>query len=154
VVTFEDILPVGKEFISPGRTMGEGDLSLLTGLTWIIGEIHSNLEYMKDTAFGERIFPAPCILACAVGLAGISGLVEALNCDQLRTVGLLGFNDVRFTSPVKPGDTLTVHSQIIEVRRTSKNKNRGVVVISYSVYNQRRESVMNALQSTLIELIS
>lgn len=149
---FTELIPVGKKFVSKGRTITEGDFSLLTSLTWTVGEIHTNREYMKKTQFGEMILAGPCILACAVGLASTSGLRAAMEQDGLRTVALLGFEDVRFRSPLKPGDTMVVHSEILDIRPTSKNPKRGVMRVREVTFNQRGEAVMEATRAAMLEL--
>jgi len=152
MATFEQLIPVGKKFISPGRTIGEGDFTLLVNLTWSTGSIHVNREYMKGTQFGERILPGPCVLACMVGLAGAGGLRQATDHEGVRTVALLGFDGVRFTAPVKPGDTLTVHSEITAVRPTSKDPRRAVVLVRDVTLNQHGQEVMSATRSQMVEM--
>jgi acyl dehydratase len=88
---FEDLIPIGKTFVSPGRTIGEGDFTLLTSLTWNTTVIHTDREFMKQTPFGERILDGPSLLACAAGLSHRSGYHEATANEQLRTVANLGY---------------------------------------------------------------
>ena len=75
----DDLVPVGKKFISAGRTISEGNFTLLTNLTWTTDQIHSDREYMKGTQFGERILAGACLLACVVGLANRSGIAQLLD---------------------------------------------------------------------------
>lgn len=152
MATFQELIPVGKKFVSEGRTIGEGDFTLLVNLTWSTSSIHSDSEYMRKTQFGERILPGPCVLACIIGLANTSGLRQVMYQDGLRTVALLGFDGVRFTGPVKPGDTLTVRSEILGVRPTSNNPKRGVVQVRDAVFNQDGQEVMSATRSTMVEM--
>lgn len=152
MATLQELVPVGKQFVSIGRTIGEGDFTLLTNLTWTTSNIHSNREYMKQTQFGERILAGPCVLACVVGLASTSGVMQQLNQNGLRTVALLGFEGVRFSAPVKPGDTLTVHSQILGLRPSGKNSKRAVAQIRDVAFNQDGQEVMSATRFSLIEL--
>lgn len=120
-----------------GRTISEGDFTLLTNLTWTIDQIHSDREYMKHTQFGERILAGSCVLACAHGLANRSGVSQALDNDKLRRVVLLGFARVSFTAPVKPGDTITVRSEILEVHPTHNDPKRAVVTVKDTTFKTR-----------------
>ena len=114
-------LPTGKKFISRlGRTISEGDFSLLVNLNWTIGSIHADAEYMKLTQFGERILPAVCVLSTTIGLANFTGVRQPLRDRQLRLVALVGFESVRFNAPIHPGDTVTVESEILDANPTSK----------------------------------
>ncbi|MFC2003350.1 MaoC family dehydratase [Chloroflexota bacterium] len=149
---FEELVPAGKKFVSQGRTIVEADISLLSSLTWINSRLHTDREYMKRTQFGERILPGPCVLACVIGLAGGRGVLEMLNSDKLRAVALLGFEEVRFRTAVKAGDTITVHTEIIGVRPTSKNPKRGVVQIRDVAFNQDEQEVMSATRNVMAEL--
>lgn len=143
-------LPYGEKFRSQGRTISEGDLSLLTNLTWTTSELHSNKEYMKNTPFGERMLAGPCVVACMVGLAGTSGFRHALHARQARLVAMLGLENVRFTAPVLPGDTLWVETQIIDARETS-NPKRGVMRIQERGYKQTGEQVCEYVRIALFE---
>ena len=149
---FDKLISVGKKFTSPGRTISEGDFTLLTNLTWTIDQIHSDREYMKHTQFGERILVGSCVLACTHGLANRSGISQALDNDKLRRVALLGFDQVRFTAAVKPGDTITVNSEIVKVRPTRNDPKRAVVTVKDTTFNQNGQEVMEAIRSILVQI--
>jgi acyl dehydratase len=150
--SFNELIPVGKKFVSQGRTIGEGDFTLLTNLTWTTSDLHSNKEYMKDTQFGERILAGPCVLALIIGLAGRGPFNEVLHQDGLHTIALLGMDELRFKAPVKPGDTLTAHTEVLEVRPSHKNPKRAIVRIRDSAVNQNGELVMEGLRASMVEL--
>ena len=144
-------LPLGKKFVSKGRTIGEGDFTLLTNLTWTTSPIHADAQYMKSTQFGDRILAGPCVLSVVVGLSSTSGVQDALWDGKHRLVALLGFEDVRFLSPVLPGDTLTVESEIVDARPTKK-ANRGVLRIKDVARNQKGQVVMEGVRAELFEV--
>lgn len=151
MATFEEIIPVGKEFVSPGRTIGEGEFSLLHSLTWDIGSVHCDKEFMKGTQFGERILTAACVLACVQGLAIAGGLRATLYDNGVRPVAVLGFDEVRFTAPVMPGDTIKVRWRFLGVRPTRKNPRRGVVQIRYIASKQNGQEVMSYTSPVMVE---
>lgn len=152
--TFKELIPVGAKFLSPGRTITEGDFAQLHNLTWITNDIHTDQEYMRQTQFGERLLAGVCALACMEGLELAGGFRGVLYGDRWRPVAHLGFEEVRFTAPVKPGDTIKVQSEILSVRATTKNPKRGVMRVGISVFNQRGEQVMRATELQLLELTS
>lgn len=146
-------LPIGKKFRSQGRTLGEGDFTLLTNLTWTFDTIHSDAQWMKENSrFGERILAGPCVLSVAIGLARTSRIFDVFAENGLRIIALLGFEDVRFTAPVLPGDTLRVESEIVEARPSSK-ENQYVIKVMDTVYKQTGERCMSAVRAMLFEKV-
>ncbi len=154
MANFEDLIPIGKTFVSPGRTISEGDFTLLTSLTWNTTIIHTDREFMRQTSFGERILDGPSLLACAAGLSHRSGYHEATGNEHLRTVANLGYNNVRFLVPVKPGDTITIHTTITHVRPSKKDPRRGILSIRDEVFNQHQQQVLTDERALMVELIS
>ena len=153
MAAFEDFIPIGKKFVSPGRTISEGDFSLLVNLTWSTFPFHTDREYMKETQFEERILPGTCTLACTSGLATqIRGLREVFMQDGFRIVAMLGLERIRFTAPVKPGDTLTVHVEITGIRPTRKNPKRGIAETHFTAVNQEEQEVISYTLVDLVEL--
>jgi acyl dehydratase len=152
MANFDVLIPVGRTFISPGRTISEGDFTLLTSLTWNTTIIHTDKVFMKQTPFGERILDGPSLLACAAGLSHRSGYHEATHNEHLRTVANLGYDNVRFLAPVKPGDTITIHTTITHVRASQKNPKRAILTIQDVVFNQEGQQVLTDQRALLVEL--
>jgi acyl dehydratase len=67
--------------------------------------------------------------------------VRAVLLDS-ASLGSSGVEEIRWTAPVRPGDTLTGRSTIIETRPSSKNAGRGTVITANEVYNQDGTLVM------------
>jgi acyl dehydratase len=107
---------------------------------------------MSQTQFGERLLAGVCIVACMEGLELAGGFREVLYGKGRHPVAHLGFEGIRFTAPVKPGDTIKVQSEVLSVRPTSKDPRRGVVRVGITVLNQRGEPVMEATEVQLVEL--
>nr|BFE59251.1 MaoC family dehydratase [Dactylosporangium thailandense] len=104
---------------SRGRTITEGDFSLMTNLTWTTSEIHTNKVLMADSPGGERLLAGACVLAFALGLStpAIKPELEALG---VRLIALVGYDNVRFRAPLRPGDTVYIESRLESLLRTSK----------------------------------
>ena len=143
-------IPLGITFKSQGRTLGEGDFSLLTNLTWTTGPIHSDKEHMAKTAFGERVLAGGITLALMGGLAGTSDLNRVLGEHGVHITALLSYEDVAFKSPVLPGDTLSVTSEIASATATEK-PGRGVIKYREVCTNQRDQVVVQATRVYLFE---
>jgi acyl dehydratase len=149
---FEERFPVGKKFVSGGRTITEGDFSLLHNLTWTVSKIHADREYMKKhSQFGDMTLSVPALLSCVAGLSMTYGLRDIMYSPGTRTVANLGFSDAKFNNPVLPGDTITVHTEILGVRPTKSNPKRAVMSLRWTVFNQRDEQVMEAIPNIMLE---
>ena len=152
MATFDQLVPVGKKFASPARTIGDGDFAQLHNLTWTTNDIHTDQELMRQTQFGERLLAGVCTLACMEGLELAGGFRDVLYGEHTRPVAHLGFEEIRFTAPVKPGDTIRVESEVLSIRPSSKNPRRGVLRVGIEVLNQRGQQVMKGTEVQLLEL--
>ena len=61
-----------------------------------------------------------------------------------------GMDEVRWTAPVKPGDTIRTAVEVIEARESRSKPDRGTVRFQFTVLNQRDETVMTYLAITII----
>jgi hypothetical protein len=146
-------LPIGRAFRTQGRTIGEGDFSLLCNLTWTIGDLHSNREMMAGRvgedvpgAPRERVLALPVVASLVVGLAAkhwISYYLPAvLGINVLQSLGLEAVAD----SPLCPGDTIWVDCVIAGAAAQEGRPGRGVLDIEETAVNQRRELVATVRQ--------
>ncbi len=60
------------------------------------------------------------------------------------SIGSPGIDLIRFLKPVRPGDTLRVRTEILEITPSRSKPDRGVLRIGYTVSNQRGEAVLTA----------
>ena len=67
-------------------------------------------------------------------------------CDHLvpgtATTGAVGFDDLKWLKPVRPGDILSVESTVKEKIDSPSRRGLGTVKIDSRVLNQRNEAVM------------
>jgi acyl dehydratase len=67
-------------------------------------------------------------------------------CDNMipdaATSGAMGFDDLKWLRPVRPGDVLTVESEVRE-KVEGRRPDRGIVKIESRISNQRGEVVMS-----------
>jgi len=140
----------GRKFRSKGRTITEGEFALLTNLTWITDEIHTNKEYGKASPYGDRILTGPCILALALGLISTGALPSTVEQAGFRHVAVLGYEEVRFRAPLLPGDTITVESEVLDTRGTSR-PGRFVMRVRDTVFKQTGDVVTEAVRPVMLE---
>ena len=126
---------IGAEFESPARTVTEADIVAFAGVSGDYNPLHINEEYCKQTPFGTRIAHGPLVYAIA------AGLLFQLHLYDDTLIAFLGFDSLKFTRPVKPGDTIHARIKVLEKRETS-NPERGVMKRQLQVVNQRGEVVV------------
>jgi acyl dehydratase len=135
---------IGAEFESPARTVTEADITLFAGLSGDYNPLHVNEEYCKGTIFGGRIAHGPLVYAIA------AGLLFQLHLYDDTLIAFLGFENLKFTNPVKPGDTIHARVKVLEKRESSR-ADRGVMKRRLEVLNQRGEVVQEGIQAFLLK---
>jgi len=144
VVHFED-LAVGDSFRSPARTVTESDITAFAGLSADYNGLHTDAEFAKGTAFGQRIAHGLLVLAITSGLASRMPLMRFL---EPSIMGLLNL-ECRWRAPTFIGDTIHVDVRVADKRTTSK-PDRGVVTLERLAVNQRGETVMESAWTLLV----
>jgi acyl dehydratase len=135
---------IGAENETSARTVTEADIVIYAGLSGDYNPLHIDEEYCKKTQFGGRIAHGPLVYGIA------AGLLFQLHLYDDTMIALLGFEDLRFTKPVKPGDTIHVRVKVLEKRETSR-PDRGVMKRQLQVLNQRGEVVQESIQNILLK---
>lgn len=69
--------------------------------------------------------------------------------SKVAGLGSPGIDELRWTRPVRPGDTLSIRVTILEARRSSSKPDRGLVRVQIEVLNQDKEVVMSLKAMTL-----
>lgn len=134
---------VGEVLVTGRRTVDAGDVSRYAGLSGDFNPLHTDEEFAKTTPFGTRVAHGILTLAISNGQQNLAGWFEG------TTIALLGLDKVRFTAPVKFGDTVHTEMTVRETRATSK-PDRGVVSFDVAVKNQRGEAVLTYETSVLL----
>jgi acyl dehydratase len=140
---YEDF-EVGEEMVSARRTVGEGTIDLFAGATGDFSEVHTDAELMKDSEFGERIGHA--ILSLGI----MQGLMWQTNYNRGTVIATLGWDKLRFTSPLRAGDTVRAYWTIKEKRLSQSRPSLGVVVEDCRLMNQRAETVLTGEHVALV----
>jgi len=133
----------GEVLVTGRRTVEGGDVSRFAGLTGDFNPLHTDAEFAKTTPFGVRVAHGLLTLAVSNGQQNLAGWFEG------TTLALLGLDRVRFTAPVKFGDTVHTEMTVKECRQSSK-LDRGVVTFDVTVRNQRGEAVCTYEESVLM----
>jgi acyl dehydratase len=139
---YEELVP-GETFTTAARTVTEGAVDLFAGLSGDFNPLHTDEEHARQGPMRGRIAHGVLVLAIATGQANQLGIFEG------TTLALLGMDKIRWTAPVRLGDT--IHTELtVRDRRESSRADRGVVVLDVVVKNQRGEAVCQAEWTTLM----
>lgn len=123
-----DEVAVGTSGETPGRTMTETLVTLYSALVGDYHPMHADREAAE--AIGGRSVQGKLVLS-------IADYMQRAD-TELAGVGY-GFEKVRFTHPVKIGDTISVEWEITDKREQSEDAGR--YTIHQEVYNQDGEMV-------------
>ena len=135
---------IGAEFFSSARTITEADIVNFAGISGDYNPLHIDEEFCKKTQFGTRIAHGPLVYSIA------AGLLFQLHLYDDTLIAFLGFDSLKFTKPVKIGDTIHVRIEVLEKRETSK-PDRGVMKRLLQVLNQNDEVVQEGVQAFLLK---
>jgi 3-hydroxybutyryl-CoA dehydratase len=144
--TYLEDYALGETFVSPARTITETDVVQFASMTGDWHPLHTDTVYARETIFGERI--AHGMLTLIVGSTLVLRLGAHLYIPK-RFVAFYGLDRVRFTAPVRLGDT--IHSINRVVGLTPKDESRGVLEYQSEVRNQRGETVLVWTSKMLVE---
>ena len=118
------------------------------------------------TEFAEKYDPQPFHLDEAAGRStffkglAASGWLTAAIVMRMRVEtiqvhgGMIGagVEEIRWTEPVRPGDSLRTETEIVGLRRSKKRPELGLVTIFTLTLNQREEVVMKSTVKFLAPL--
>jgi len=135
---FEDY-QIGETSITRKRTITEADIIQFCMFTGDWHPLHSDLEYAKQTSFGQRIAHGLLVLSVASGLMTIA--------EDMAFIAFYGMDKVRFYKPVFIHDTLHVEVQITEKEKKDKG---GVITMENRIKNHENEDVAVAIQKALV----
>lgn len=116
------------------RTVTEMDNTLFSALTYNCAPLHIDAEYAKNSIFGQRLVNSMFLLALVCGVIVIDSTIGT-------TLGNLGFDEIKFPSPVFHGDTIHVRTEVLERRLSKKRSDSGIVTFRHIGLNQRNEVV-------------
>lgn len=131
---YEDF-KVGDRFMSGGMTMTEAGI-IEFARQWDPQPFHTDVEFAKKWSFGGLIASGLHTMSVTLKLWLEQGVFRACS------LGSPGIGEVQFPRPVRPGDTLRVVTDIVELRQSASKTDRGIARIRQVTINQRGEQVM------------
>ncbi|MDQ0471857.1 MaoC/PaaZ C-terminal domain-containing protein [Labrys wisconsinensis] len=129
---FEDYV-LGEERRSHGRTITETDFVVHAGHTGDFFPHHMDAEHMKASPFGQRIAHGTMTFAIGIGLTA----------SEINPLAFTyGYDRLRFPRPVFIGDTIHTVLTVSALEPDPRRPDKGRVVESCRVVNQRGETVL------------
>lgn len=130
----DDFAP-GQRFRTRAATLSEGQI---LDFAWAHDPqpFHIDKETAAQSPYGGIIASGFQTLLVSFRLIYQERIINA------ASLGSPGIDELRWLKPVRPGDTLHVEGEILEVRPSRSRPDRGTAVIAYTVLNQAGEAVM------------
>lgn len=141
-----DDLEEGDELISIGRTISETDLVNFAALIGWYDSQQCDAVYAEGTLFKKWVASG------LLGLALSNGLCRGCISSSLERAGNLAVMDLNLSSkkPIHMGDTIRIR-QVVEEKKKTERKDRGVVVFGVSVINQGEKTVQGGQTTYLLK---
>ncbi len=126
----------------PGRTITDTDNVHFTLLTMNTHPAHFDYEFAKKTEFKKPLVCSPLTVALMVGMS--------VSDTSQKAVANLGWDKIRLTHPLFPGDTLYAESEVLDKRESSSRPEQGIVTIKTIGKNQTGDVVCSFERTMLI----
>ncbi len=130
-----DDFEVGQRFVSGGVTLSESQI-LDFAMTYDPQPFHIDQVAAAESPFGGLIASGFQTLALTFRIFYQANVINA------ASLGSPGFDELRWLKPVRPGDTLHVEAEVMELRPSKSKPDRGLLRMAYDTRNQKGESVM------------
>ena len=127
----------------PARTITETDNLLFTALTHNPQPLHIDVEFAKQSQYGQVVVNSFFTLGLVVGLSVADTTLGT-------TIGNLGMQKTEFPNPVFIGDTLSVSTEIVDKRESKSKPDRGIVWFRHVAVNQRGDIVCDSLRKGMM----
>ena len=135
-----------------------------------IGEVHRSGGYTvtqeEIVRFARAFDPQPFHIDESVAATSVFGGLTASGAHtvalQLKLIhesgagkddvvlAALGWDEVRFPNPVRPGDTLSLSIECMERRTSDSKPDRGIVKNRVTLENQKGETVLTSIHTILV----
>nr|WP_246312234.1 MaoC/PaaZ C-terminal domain-containing protein [Aquabacterium terrae] len=133
----------GESLVSPPQAIDRDEL-IHFARRWDPMPFHIDDEAGVE-AFGS--ITAPGLYMLAVKQRLVHGLPQ-----RQAVIASLGYDEVRFLAPLRPGDSVVLKLEWLSRRLSSSKPDRGIVTIRFSLINQTGVTVMTHLDTVLVRL--
>ena len=139
---YEEFL-VGEIIVHPlSKTIFESDNNIFSLLTMNHHPVHLNEDYAEKTQHGKILVVGTLVFSLAVGITvpEVSG----------KAIANLEYEDVKHINPVYVNDTIYVKTIVLDKWESKSKKNRGIVYVESTAFNQHQIDVLRFKRKVLI----
>lgn len=140
---FFEEFEIGKEYETAGRTVTETDLVTFAYLSGDHNPLHTDVEFAKNTPWGQRLVYG------MLGFVFASGLRARLGIFEGTVIAFLGVT-WDFKGPIFIGDTIRTRVSVIE-KRPTKKLDRGIIKQKVVLLNQRDEVIQEGVMTQMMK---
>lgn len=125
------------------KTITESDNNFFSLLTMNHHPVHLDLAYAEKEYHGKILVVGTLVFSLIVGLsvADVSG----------KAIANLDYESINHVNPVFIGDTLNAVTQVLDVRKSKSDSNKGVVYVETKGFNQHGKEVIRFRRHVLIK---
>lgn len=140
---FEDFIVGDVYEHRPGRTITESDNINFSLMTMNLHPMHCDSAYAAKSEFGRPLVNSGLTLAIVLGMTvpDVSG----------KAIANLGWNEIKLTAPVFPGDTVYASSEVISIRESKSRPNAGIVTVQTTGTKADGTVFMTFIRSALVQ---
>ncbi len=140
---FEDYVP-GQVYEFGSIAVTEDEIVAFAG-RYDPQPFHTDRDAAQRTQFGG-------LIASGWQTAGwMMRLVVEHYLSHVASLASPGVDELRWTQPVRAGDTLSVRATVVEARPSASKPDRGLVRTLFEVLNQRGEVVMSVKAMNMLK---
>lgn len=128
---------------SLSKTVFESDNNLFCLLTMNYHPVHTNLDYAAAQQHGKILVVGTLVFSLVVGFTvpDISG----------KAIANLDYEKIEHLSPTFVGDTLYARTEVLGCRESKSKKDRGIVYVETTGYNQNGVDVIRFRRHVLVK---
>ena len=105
--------------------------------------------HVSPEAAEKSIFSG--LIAAGTHLMSIAVLLLVKQQPSVAVLAGLGWDEVRFIAPARPGDTLVTSRECLETRPSASKQDRGIVINRITLNNQKGELLLTYVDTILVK---
>ena len=140
---YEDFEVGGEMKHALSKTIFESDNNFFSLLTMNHHPVHINADYAGHSQHGRILVVGTLVFSLAVGITvpDVSG----------KAIANLDYECIKHLNPVFVGDTIYVRSTVLDKRESKSKKDRGIIHVESTAYNQDGVDVLTFRRHVLVK---
>lgn len=128
---------------SLSKTIFESDNNIFSLLTMNHHPLHTNIDFAGKQQHGKILVVGTLVFSIVVGITvpDISG----------KAIANLNYENIEHLAPVFINDTIYARTEILEVKESKTKKDRGIIYVETTAFNQNNVDVLKFRRKVLIK---